>query len=100
MPFEPISSRHQPMLVVFIAAIVGTVLDRWLAIPFVAWWLCAMGAMCGGLMFVRRPPQLARRVLAIIAITTLSGLWHHWHWHRFSEHDLGFRATSMNQPSG
>ena len=36
--------------------------------------------------------------LILIAFGAFFGLWHHDHWYRYAENDIGSYATSMNQP--
>ena len=89
---------HQPLIVLFCAAALGILGDRWLQIPLgistlgcgAAWtlWLCG---------FSLRWDRWAA-VPLLCSLCPLAAAWHHWQWSLFPQHELGTFAGEHAEP--
>lgn len=90
--------ERRPLLIVLIAAAAGIVFDRLCSPPFAALWTLAALSWIGWLIAWRiRRENLAFFLLLFATAVTFAG-WHHWHWNRFAQDDLGRFATDADQP--
>ena len=79
-----------PLPPLFVAAIVGILADRFLAPPIALWLLLCFLALAVW-FFVRKYP------LILVAFAAFFGAWHHEHWYRYAENDIGSYARGITE---
>ena len=85
-------SPYQPLAPLLLAAIGGILCDRLFALPALFWIFLALTAL-GILCFHRQ------NALLFVACAALFGFWHHQHWFRFADNDIGHYADLQEEPA-
>lgn len=94
----PAAARYQPLILVASVVCAGIAWDRVVPLPFHAWLVAAVSALCVWFIFWRkRFNRLALFPLAI-CLLAVGGAWHHLHWHLFHEVDLGAFVAGRDEP--
>ena len=76
---------YQPLPPLLVVAVAGILTDRLFALPTLFWTLLCVAALVSW-FFYRWSP------LILVACAAFFGLWHHDHWYRFAENDIGCYA--------
>lgn len=95
---EPRRILYQPLSLVFGAAVVGILADRFLDVFFACWIVFFLIALVGSLFAHRRQRNVAATVFILLTVASLFGLWHHDRWSRFAENNIGFYAKDNSAP--
>ena len=82
----PTKIPYQPLPPLLFVAIAGILTDRFFALPTFYWGFFCFVALAAWFSFRRYP-------LILIACAGFFGLWHHDHWYRFAENDIGCYAA-------
>jgi competence protein ComEC len=80
-------TSYQPLPPIFVAAIAGILTDRLLEPPVILWTLLCFIFLITWFI-VRKNP------LILVAVFAFFGFWHHDHWSRFAENDIGCYVAS------
>jgi competence protein ComEC len=84
----PTKIPYQPLPPLLFAAIVGILTDRFLAPYALLWALLCFVALIAWFNLRRYP-------LILFACAAFFGFWHHDHWYRFAENDVGCYAPGL-----
>ena len=82
MPAMPTKMPYQPLPPLLFAAIAGVLTDRLAAPSALLWTLLCFAALAAWFALRQYP-------LILVACTAFFGFWHHNHWYRFAENDIG-----------
>ena len=83
---------YLPLPPLFLAAIAGILTDRIFAPPVVLWVLLCVAPLIAWFFFRKYP-------LILVACIAFFGFWHHDHWVRYADNDIGCYAESLGQPA-
>jgi competence protein ComEC len=88
----------QPLVVVFLFVAGGIAVDRWRAISFEAWLLCAVAGWLVWLICSYRRDERWAAVWLLSAVLCCGAAWHHWHWSLFPATEIGIFADEHGDP--
>ena len=88
----PTKIPYQPLPPLLVAAIAGILTDRLVALPTLLWILLCTAALVA--WFAHH-----WNLLILAACTAFFGFWHHDHWSRFADNDIGCYVESQGQPA-
>jgi len=86
----PTKIPSQPLPPLLVAAIAGILADRLLAPPALFWTLFCFAALIVWYAYFR-----FRSFTLIVACAAFFGFWHHDHWYRFADNDIGCYAGGI-----
>ena len=90
-----------PLPPLLLAAIAGILVDRFLALPTLCWAMFCFAPLATILLLKRENTKIP---IILVASAAFFGLWHHNHWYRFAENDIGcyapeYRLHGSGQPA-
>ena len=88
----PTKMIYQPLPPLFVAAITGILADRFLGPPVFFWAFFCFAALAAWFFF-------RKYSWIVVACAAFFGFWHHDHWTRFADNDIGCYAESLGQPA-
>jgi len=89
----PLHVPYQPLPPLLAAAIAGILADRFLALPAILWVFLCLGALAVWLV-------CRGYSLILLAWAAFFGFWHHDHWYRYTENDIGcYAVQEQGQPA-
>ena len=83
----PTKIPYQPLPPLLFAAVAGILIDRLLAPSALHWAILCFASLAAWYLLRRYP-------LILVACAAFFGFWHHDHWYRFAENDIGCYAPT------
>ncbi|MDR1270219.1 MAG: hypothetical protein LBK82_11910, partial [Planctomycetaceae bacterium] len=93
------SIPYQPLSRIFVAAVLGILLDRLTGLSWNFWIALFLITFIGWLSAFFWKRLILSTVLLLAVCCSFFGFWHHERWNRFSEDDLGFYAQKIDEPA-
>ena len=94
---------YQPMVLVFLAVLVGILFDFCFSLSF--WWMFGLAVVAVSLVFGfllidgrSRHTRAFRSLILLLAIATISAAWHHGYWNWYGANEIGVFTSRQPQP--
>ena len=93
-----LEGHHQPLVLLFMAAAAGVILDRYGQLKPIAWCTLAGLSLASWWLVLITNRLRAGPILLLITAAAIGGGWHHLQWRRFAVDEIGRYASEHPQP--
>ena len=90
--------RAQPLVVLVVAFAAGIAMDRYCALPMLAWIAVAGAALVAWVFAFRFRWTRASAIPLLVAAAAIGGARHHERWYLFPADEIGLAASDQSQP--
>src|SRR5690349_13160861 len=95
---RPRTIAYQPLVLVLAFACAGIIIERHVAVPWLAWIGAAASAIVVWLALLLRGRERLASVTLLMAVAAVGGAWHGLAWRWFDADELGRFATQRSRP--
>ncbi|MDR0337388.1 MAG: ComEC/Rec2 family competence protein, partial [Planctomycetaceae bacterium] len=89
---------YQPLPLIFVAAVLGILLDRLTGVSWNFWITLIFATSICWLSAFLTQRLLLSTIFLFAVFSSIFGFYHHAHWNNFSEDDLGYYARKIEEP--